>query len=59
MGPPTSRFDGISAYLGGDVEAFCDEVVREAGVLLLPGSVYDDSTITSASGWEGRIFRRR
>jgi aspartate/methionine/tyrosine aminotransferase len=29
-------------YLGGDVEAFCDELVRKAGVLLLPGSVYDD-----------------
>jgi aspartate/methionine/tyrosine aminotransferase len=30
-------------YLGGNVEAFCDELVRQAGVLLLPGSVYDDS----------------
>ncbi len=30
-------------YLGGDVEAFCDELVHEAGVLLLPGSVYDDA----------------
>ena len=30
-------------YLGGDVEKFCDELVRKAGVLLLPGSVYDDS----------------
>ena len=30
-------------YLGGDVETFCDALVREAGVLLLPGSVYDDS----------------
>ncbi len=29
-------------YLGGDVEAFCDELVRKAGVLLLPGSMYDD-----------------
>jgi aspartate/methionine/tyrosine aminotransferase len=29
-------------YLAGDVESFCDKVVREAGVLLLPGSVYDD-----------------
>jgi len=25
------------------VETFCDELVKEAGVLLLPGSVYDDS----------------
>ena len=30
-------------YLGGDVEEFCDELVKKAGVLLLPGSVYDDS----------------
>ena len=30
-------------YLGGNVETFCDELVKKAGVLLLPGSVYDDS----------------
>jgi aspartate/methionine/tyrosine aminotransferase len=30
-------------YLGGDVERFCDRLVKEAGVLLLPGSIYDDS----------------
>src|SRR5215216_5247809 len=30
-------------YLGGSVEDFCDQLVRNAGVLLLPGSVYDDS----------------
>src|SRR6185503_16570284 len=30
-------------YLGGDVERFCDQLVKQAGVLLLPGSVYDDS----------------
>lgn len=30
-------------YLGSNVELFCDELVREAGVLLLPGSIYDDS----------------
>jgi aspartate/methionine/tyrosine aminotransferase len=29
--------------LKGDVEEFCDNLVREAGVMLLPGSVYDDS----------------
>jgi aspartate/methionine/tyrosine aminotransferase len=29
-------------YLGGNVENFCDELVKKAGVLLLPGSVYDD-----------------
>jgi len=31
-------------YLGGDVEALCDELVRKAGVLLLPGSMYNDSS---------------
>jgi aspartate/methionine/tyrosine aminotransferase len=30
-------------YLGGNVDKFCDELVKQAGVLLLPGSVYDDS----------------
>jgi aspartate/methionine/tyrosine aminotransferase len=29
-------------YLGGNVEQFCDRLVKEAGVLLLPGSVYDE-----------------
>jgi aspartate/methionine/tyrosine aminotransferase len=29
-------------YLGGSIEEFCDKLVREAGVLLLPGSVYDE-----------------
>jgi aspartate/methionine/tyrosine aminotransferase len=28
--------------LRGDSETFCDRVVREAGVLLLPGAVFDD-----------------
>jgi len=27
--------------LKGDVESFCDELVHESGVLLLPGSMYD------------------
>lgn len=30
-------------YLGGNVEDFCDQLVKNAGVLLLPGTVYDDS----------------
>lgn len=30
-------------YRGGNVEKFCDELVNKAGVLLLPGTVYDDS----------------
>ena len=30
-------------YLGSDVNQFCDWLVKKAGVLLLPGSVYDDA----------------
>jgi aspartate/methionine/tyrosine aminotransferase len=30
-------------YLSGNVDKFCDELVKKAGVLLLPGSMYDDS----------------
>ncbi len=30
-------------YMGRSVEEFCDGLVRNAGVLLLPGSVYDDA----------------
>jgi len=29
--------------LRGDIEEFCDKVVRNAGVLLLPGTMYDDT----------------
>jgi aspartate/methionine/tyrosine aminotransferase len=34
---------GFPRLLQGSVEEFCDRLVREAGVLLLPGSVYADS----------------
>lgn len=40
---PRSGSMGFPRYLAGDVESFCDELVRGVGVLLLPGSVYDDS----------------
>jgi len=30
-------------YLVGNVDQFCDQLVKKAGVLLLPGSVYDDA----------------
>lgn len=40
---PRAGSMGFPRYLGGSVETFCDELVKEAGVLLLPGSVYDDS----------------
>jgi aspartate/methionine/tyrosine aminotransferase len=29
--------------LKGEIDEFCDRLVKEAGVLLLPGSIYDDS----------------
>ena len=28
--------------LEGDVDSFCDELVKATGVLLLPGTIYDD-----------------
>ena len=33
---------GFPKLLRGEVEEFCDMVVRKAGVLLLPGTTYDD-----------------
>lgn len=40
---PQAGSMGFPRYLGGNVETFCDDLVKKAGVLLLPGSVYDDS----------------
>ena len=40
---PQAGSMGFPRYLGGNVETFCDELVKQAGVLLLPGSVYDDA----------------
>jgi aspartate/methionine/tyrosine aminotransferase len=34
---------GFPKLLEGDIEEFCDGLVRKAGVLLLPGTMYDDS----------------
>ncbi len=39
---PTAGSMGYAKLLKGSVEDFCDGLVRQAGVLLLPGSVYDD-----------------
>ena len=33
---------GFPKLLGEDVEAFCDSLVKTVGVLLLPGTVYED-----------------
>ncbi len=38
--PPRAASMAFPRYLGGNVEEFCDKLVREAGVLLLPGSYY-------------------
>jgi aspartate/methionine/tyrosine aminotransferase len=40
---PQAGSMGFPRYRGRDVEIFCDELVKKAGVLLLPGSVYDDA----------------
>jgi aspartate/methionine/tyrosine aminotransferase len=40
---PQAGSMGFPKLLRGDIEVFCDKVVREAGVLLLPGTMYDDS----------------
>ncbi len=39
---PRAGSMGFPRYLDESVDVFCDKLVREAGVLLLPGSVYDD-----------------
>jgi aspartate/methionine/tyrosine aminotransferase len=40
---PTAGSMGFPKLLKGNVEDFCDTLVRQAGVLLLPGTIYDDS----------------
>ncbi|HAV75945.1 MAG TPA: aminotransferase [Anaerolineae bacterium] len=39
---PDAGSMGFPKLLQGDVEDFCDKVVHEVGVLLLPGTMYDD-----------------
>jgi aspartate/methionine/tyrosine aminotransferase len=40
---PQAGSMGFPKLLKGRVETFCDDLVTKAGVLLLPGSVYDDT----------------
>ena len=40
---PTAGSMGFPRLLKGNVEDFCDDLVRKAGVLLLPGTMYEDS----------------
>jgi aspartate/methionine/tyrosine aminotransferase len=39
---PRAGSIGFPKFLDGDIENFCDALVKTAGVLLLPGTVYDD-----------------
>lgn len=41
--PPQAGSMAFPRLLQGSVEEFCDRLVKEAGVLLLPGSVYEGS----------------
>ena len=40
---PTAGSMGFPKLLKGEIEDFCSDLVKKAGVLLLPGSMYDDS----------------
>jgi aspartate/methionine/tyrosine aminotransferase len=40
---PRAGSMGFPKLLKGDVDEFCEDLVKKAGVLLLPGSMYDDS----------------
>ncbi|MBI5954007.1 MAG: aminotransferase class I/II-fold pyridoxal phosphate-dependent enzyme [Chloroflexi bacterium] len=40
---PRAGSMGFPKLLKGKVETFCDDLVRKSGVLLLPGTMYDDS----------------
>jgi len=40
---PQAGSMGFPKLLRGDIEEFCDKVVRKVGVLLLPGTTYDDT----------------
>ncbi len=40
---PQAGSMGFPRLLQGDIEDFCDKLVRQAGVLLLPGTMYDES----------------
>jgi aspartate/methionine/tyrosine aminotransferase len=40
---PQAGSMGFPKLLKGDIEDFCDDLVKKAGVLLLPGTMYDES----------------
>ncbi len=41
---PQAGSMGFPRLLTGDIDDFCDNLVKKAGVLLLPGTMYDDSS---------------
>lgn len=41
-------------YLGGDVDSFCDRLVTETGVLLMPGTVFGDGSNSFRIGFGRR-----
>lgn len=41
---PKAGSMGFPRLLEGNVESFCDDLVKKAGVLLLPGTMYDETT---------------
>jgi aspartate/methionine/tyrosine aminotransferase len=40
---PKAGSMGFPKLLKGNIETFCDDLVKKSGVLLLPGKMYDDS----------------
>jgi aspartate/methionine/tyrosine aminotransferase len=40
---PRSGSMGFPKLLKGNIDEFCDDLVKKAGVLLLPGTMYDES----------------
>ena len=40
---PAAGSMGFPKLLKGDIESFCDDLVKQVGVLLLPGTMYDDT----------------
>jgi len=41
---PKAGSMGFPKLLQGNVDTFCDDLVKKAGVLLLPASMYDDAS---------------
>jgi len=39
---PQAGSMGFPKLLKGDIESFCDDLVKQAGVMLLPGTMYED-----------------